>query len=333
MNTSSKNEVIDLLIVGAGVAGSAVALSCPSTFPSIILLHSPDNCDRIESLSPDASRRLSQYSIHSGVPYSEVFAWWGSTQRSIARCPGARITSRRELAIQIRDAASKFATVLNCKSNLGVTRNNENWEITFFDALGVSRLVLAKHICDATGRRSAVGRAIGAHRKSFDHLCCLSVSVSDANHIGTFTEAVSNGWWNLCSDGVRGTLGFYSTPRIIKQLKGDLRNLFAKTNELRKVVSVRDDSKAGVSICDSSLLSPCAGRGWFAVGDAAATFQPITSTGIAKALRDARNVLSATENHGDQYSDQYATEFQGYLKELQIQYGFENRWRGSEFWK
>jgi hypothetical protein len=43
-----------------------------------------------------------------------------------------------------------------------LTRKKELWEIEFFDESGISKIVVAKSICDATGRRSAVGRAQGA---------------------------------------------------------------------------------------------------------------------------------------------------------------------------
>jgi 2-polyprenyl-6-methoxyphenol hydroxylase-like FAD-dependent oxidoreductase len=333
MNTSNKSDVVDLLIVGAGVAGSAVALSCAPALRRILLLHAPDEFDRIESLSPDACRMLARHSITVGVPISEIVAWWGSARRAVAPCPGARIGSRRELANQMRKAVGESAIILRCKPNISVSRKNEVWEVKFCDEQGDPTIVSAKNICDATGRRSALGRAVGASRKFFDHLCCAFVPLSDAAEIGTFTEAVFNGWWNLCSDGSRGTLAFYSTPRIIKQTKGDLKCLFEGTMELKKIASVSSDNMVGVNVCDSSLLSPCAGEGWFAVGDAAASFQPITSAGTAKALRDGFHSLAVTNGDARGYNLRYATEFESYFRELKIQYGFERRWKDSDFWK
>jgi hypothetical protein len=33
------------------------------------------------------------------------------------------------------------------------------------------------------------------------------------------------------------------------------------------------------------------------------------------------------------YNLRYATEFESYFRELKIQYGFEKRWKDSDFWK
>lgn len=332
MNTSNKSEIVDLLILGAGVAGCATALSCAKKLGRVLLLNASEKVDRIESFSIDACQRLKRYSINAGVPSSEVIAWWGSAQPSVVHYRGARIGSRRDLANQLREAAGKCARIATCKANSVVIRKRQLWEIEYRDERGVSTILSAQTICDATGRRSAVGRAQGAFRKSFDTLCCAAVSAIDVSRIGTFTEAVSNGWWNLCSDGVRGTLTFYSNPHFVKNVKGDLRGLLEETKELKRLASVGHGSIVHVSVCDSSLLSPCAGPGWFAVGDAAATFQPITSVGTAKALRDAQIALSVMNTDGKEYDRRYANEFSNYLAQLKSQYELEQRWANSAFW-
>src|SRR5580704_7733200 len=102
MNTSNKNEVADLLIVGAGVAGSAVALACASKLLRVVILHGGEDRMGVESLSSDACQRLKRYSVEVGVPFYAVLAWWGSDRLASSTCPGARVGQREELAKHIR---------------------------------------------------------------------------------------------------------------------------------------------------------------------------------------------------------------------------------------
>jgi flavin-dependent dehydrogenase len=150
--------------------------------------------------------------------------------------------------------------------------------------------------------------------------------------VGTWTEAVANGWWNLCSDGKCATLAFYSTPKILRACVAELNDLLDETKEMKRIVSVNGRTKSRVHVCTSSILTPCAGPRWFAVGDAAMTIQPLASSGITKALRDSQLAVDALESDGGEYDQRYQQEFADYVKSLSAQYGLERRWARSDFW-
>ena len=207
------------------------------------------------------------------------------------------------------------------------------WMIAFVSSDGTRSEIRANCICDATGRRSAIARSLGARRENFDDLCCVAVPISNCRDTGTWTESVSNGWWNLCSDGSKATLAFYSSPKLLQQALKNLRKVFDETREVRHLASFDGEGERCIRVCRSSLLNPCAGPGWFAVGDAAGTLQPLSSGGVMKALRDADFVGSVMETNGRQYNERYRIEFNDYLKQLAIHYNLEKRWLGSEFWK
>jgi flavin-dependent dehydrogenase len=332
MNTSNRNEVADIVIVGAGVAGSAVALACAGTIPNIVLLHFGNDRKGTESLSPDACKRLKAFSIEVGVPLSSVYAWWGSNQILSSPCPGARIVQRDELAKEIRTRAKKSAAIVQCKSIIALTRNGGNWLISYRDLEGKVREIKARNVCDATGRRSTVGRNLGSMRIARDSLCCAAVSITGFKKVGTWTEAVSNGWWNLCSDGECATLAFYSTPRSLRTAVRDLMGLLAETNEMQRLVAFDGQARAFVHVCGSSLLTPCAGPNWLAVGDAAMTLQPLASAGIAKALRDSQLAVNAIGSDGQDFNRRCEMEFDDYSAILLKHYGLETRWPSSDFW-
>jgi flavin-dependent dehydrogenase len=333
MNTSSKNEAADLLIVGAGVAGSAVALACSEKLRRIVVLHAEDDRQGTESLSPDACKRLEKYSINVGVPISFVLAWWGSDRTVSSPCPGARIVQRDELAAQLRARTHEIATIMPCKSLITLTREGEMWLVSYRDREGSSRMIKTSNVCDASGRRSAVGRLLGSKRIRFDNLSCAAASIAHFNKVGTWTEAVSNGWWNLCSDGRCATLAFYSSPENLRNAGRDLNEALAETKEMRRLVTLNGQAGARVHLCGSSLLVPCAGPSWFAVGDAAMTLQPLASAGVTKALRDSELAARAFDTDGREYSRRYEMEFGDYSARLLQHYNLETRWPTSDFWK
>lgn len=221
---------------------------------------------------------------------------------------------------------------VNCKSIVALTRSGGTWCVVYRDPAGSLGTIATRNVCDATGRRSAIGRLLGARRVNLDNLCCAAVPVPGFSLVGTWTEAVSNGWWNLCSDGTQGTLAFYSAPKILKTAIQDLKRLLAETKEMQRMICLDHPWGTRIRICSSSFLSPCAGPGWFAVGDAAMTTQPLASAGIGKALRDSRLALRLMETDGTEYSRRYHQEFADYAKSLAAQYKLERRWKDSEFW-
>jgi len=333
MNTSNKSERTDLLVVGGGIAGCAVALACAAELQRVVILHAGDERQGTESISPDGCRRLKQYSIDIGSTFSSVLAWWGADHVVTSPCPGARVVQRNALADQIRGRAMEKAVLQRCKSILTLARGDGMWTASYRDHEGVVRSIEAKNICDATGRRGAVGRLLGARRINLDKLCCMSVSIVDFKKVGTWTEATSNGWWNLCSDGNKTTLAFYSLPNLFRNAGRTFETFFVETQEMRRMISITNHSAPRVLVCGSSILAPCAGPGWFAVGDAAMTVQPLASAGIAKALRDSQLALKVLETDGLEYYSRYRQEFADYSKSLSAQYELEGRWKESDFWK
>ena len=82
------------------------------------------------------------------------------------------------------------------------------------------------------------------------------------------------------------------------------------------------------------------GEGWLAVGDAAATFDPLSSQGIFKALRSGVLASYAILDYfkGNRaglarYATLLAQEYESYLETRSEYYGRERRWPQSRFWQ
>jgi flavin-dependent dehydrogenase len=92
----------------------------------------------------------------------------------------------------------------------------------------------------------------------------------------------------------------------------------------------------------SSWLASPVGDGWLAVGDAAATFDPLSSQGIVTALvmgREAGRAIAqscATPEDADGARAQYESGYQRlvdtYRRERREHYAAEWRWRDHPFW-
>ena len=91
----------------------------------------------------------------------------------------------------------------------------------------------------------------------------------------------------------------------------------------------------------SRRLEPAAGENWIAVGDAASTFDPLSSQGIVKALRSgifASYAIGDTLTRNDdtglrRYRSFIRDEFESYLTTRAKFYAEERRWAEREFWK
>ena len=91
----------------------------------------------------------------------------------------------------------------------------------------------------------------------------------------------------------------------------------------------------------SELLEPCVGSGWLAVGDAAASYDPLYVEGAFSGMEGVRlavqAILAALDGgslayHGDAYAAWHVARFRHYLHARRLDYAREGRWPGTEFW-
>lgn len=332
MTTSNKNEIADVIILGGGVAGSAFALDLISRGVRVLVLHRDDKRHGIETISPAACSLLGKIIHGHGSEFSLVAAWWGSEQASRQSHIGARAICRQSLAALLRTEASKGAKFMSVKTVASISWAKAAWQIAYVDHLGCRRTAEADFLCDATGRRNVVANHLGARRQSTDNLCCVTAETVQSCKAGTWTEAVPNGWWNLCSDGQTATLSFYSSPDVIRNARQTFTELFARTKEMSQLATMSETSQKCIHLCNSSLLQPTGGTHWISIGDAAMSLQPLASAGVTRALRDANRAAPMLFGDTSQYNEMCGAEFEEYRKQLSYQYRLETRWPDSKFW-
>jgi 2-polyprenyl-6-methoxyphenol hydroxylase-like FAD-dependent oxidoreductase len=164
---------------------------------------------------------------------------------------------------------------------------------------------------------------------------------------GTMVEAFADGWWYTAGlpEGRRFFACMTDTD-IGRALRfsdqgGWLRALETSPH-IRSCLPDRD-SLGPISIHPSGTrwTSCPAADGWLAVGDAASTFDPLSSLGITKAIRSgifAAYTIGDVLTGGDdapleKYLSFLKSEFHSYLETRRRFYTRETRWVGNDFWR
>ena len=202
-----------------------------------------------------------------------------------------------------------------------------------------SQEVTAPVVIDASGRRAVHCRRHGAQRLVSDRLTAL-VAMYPARQLDddatTTVEAAEHGWWYTCPvprrrrvvafltdgdllvDELRSSSGFARAARRTNHIAAHLGSSDVPTSQL-------------VVAADTARLSPCVGRGWLAAGDAAASFDPLSSQGILTAVLMGREAAMQIDEP-TAFSMRYRAIIAHYDAERWAIYQLEQRWPSSRFW-
>ena len=226
---------------------------------------------------------------------------------------------------------------------------------------------------DASGRAALVAERQGAARIADDRLVACTVCFRDrpaapapsatpssaadsapaAAQAATYgdptplVEAGELGWWFSAPlpDG-RHVVTFFTDADLARPLR--LRDTAAWSALLaygapltyRRLADAIPDGPGQLRPADSVILDRLTGADWLAVGDAASTFDPLSSHGIVKALRHAGIAAYAIADHRRgaplalaKYAALLRREFAEFLDAKRGFYREETRWPDSPFWR
>ncbi|MEU7297281.1 tryptophan 7-halogenase [Streptomyces exfoliatus] len=208
-------------------------------------------------------------------------------------------------------------------------------------------------VVDATGRRAVIGRRL-AHRSRQDRLVAvfalfsrrLPGRASDDSELRTLVEAAPNGWWYTARVPAGRVVAHLTdvdlADSVLRTAEGFLGEV-ARTRHIRARVDGYDPAHAPPprwTAAHGLRLSPPAGPGWLATGDAAIAFDPLSSQGILTALhtgaRAGATVDRCLAGETDSlaaygaFLDRIANAYQHHRTEA---YRQEQRWRRHAFWR
>jgi flavin-dependent dehydrogenase len=257
--------------------------------------------------------------------------------------PGWRL-DRESFDTELRDQAFESGTVAKQAQLTASVRQGDRWLIEFDDGTYVS----ARWLIDATGRRAALARKFGAKRRRDAPLVAIYArGEPDAGFLldRTLVEAVPNGWWYAARLPSGSPLaGFHIHPRDVARVRNQpeaWRRALDETDHLAPLLrSVRFHRPLRPLEAGGARMDRFTGEGWIACGDAALSFDPISSQGIFSALHGGMSAAQAViaAEGGDRLAfEAYTVRLENirriYLARWHSLYGSETRWPGEPFWQ
>lgn len=351
---------VDVAIIGAGPAGSAAALALRQHAPDRrVLLIDADRVPRRrggEVLPAAGAALLQTLGVAAEVsvactPAPGLAACWGAadvTERAaIFSAQGADWHLDRVHFDQLlADAAATRGAALwrGVRVESSVPLDTNGWRLSF----DICPPLTAKIVIWATGRRRGFLGAVGGRAQTADRLIAYLRYYSEgaAGDPRTLLEACPDGWWyGAALPGGGRCIGFLTDADLGRPLglatpEGWERKLAETRLMSASFGSSANGGKIEICAATSSLITPVCGPTWIAAGDAACTFEPLSSQGIAKALRSGSFAAYAALDHfagkgeaaRQRYSALIAGEYAAYQRTLARHYAEENRWPDHPFW-
>jgi flavin-dependent dehydrogenase len=245
-------------------------------------------------------------------------------------------------------AEARGVRVLRATRVVDAVRAADGWTLS----LSSGDELRARFLVDATGAGASLARrAAGARLAMVDRLAGFvrffrQPGGGSTPH--TLVEAFADGWWYTAPlpDGRRVVVCMTDSD-LARGLRLDedaawhalLRDTAPRVG--RALAGAAQDGAPVVRAARSRRLRPAAGDDWLAVGDAASTFDPLSSQGIVKALRSgifaayaAGDLLAKGDDAGmRRYRAFVQREFDAYLQSRARYYADEARWPEREFWR
>ena len=355
----------DVAIVGGGTAGCAAALSARRCGVERVVVVERDVHQRWrigECIPPDTSAILTQLGLwqdflaEAHQPCVGSCSAWAGTDLgfndflfSPHGC-GWHLDRPRFDAFLAEHAFAAGAEIRRGRRFRGVERRADGTlGLHLSSADGSSELLSARIAVDATGSAAQLARAVGARRLVHDRLSCFT-SLAEPAETSVLTqltmlEAVEYGWWYAARvPGDRVAVAVTGEPAILKtKLMHSPRGWLSAIESTRHLAGQVAGGAALGSIVArpvrSSILDRVCGPDWFAIGDAACSYDPLMARGIHDALRDGADAgrLAAARlggNLGALQAHQAAVDarFSDYLANRDVFYRLQRRWPEAPFW-
>lgn len=360
-------ETYDVAIAGGGPAGSAAAIALARGGLRVLIADAaPRNRFKIgEGLPPNARSLLRELGIDDGAlaactaaSYGTLAAWGSPALHANDTLFGLHgagyALDRTAFDTLLRAAAQAAGAEIAGDAKLVLVDKEsprDGLRLTFRTPAG-ERAIRCRRAIDAGGRAAALSRRAGAARHRDDALVAfyLRLATTHGNDASgsTLVEAVPDGWWYSVRlpHGERLVAFLGDAPDADRRRLLSVDGLMSKlgeTTHLSALCAARGYRPEGAprgADASGGRLDRAAGDGWLAVGDAAMSFDPLSSKGIANALytglagaRATMAALAGDDAAPMRYAAHAAAIHAAYRAQLAHVYALEARWRDAPFWR
>lgn len=346
-------------IIGGGPAGLAAAIKLNHYNFEIVLFEASEHNQITigEHLAAEAIHEFKKLKIpetilkKNSIPCTEVQNAWGAQDihynESIFNPFGAGYILTRpdfdadffehcfEIGIDTKKGI-RISKIHKVKSGWQIFTNDETTEVDF--------------IIDATGRNSKFNFDFSIKKEKQDQLIGITKHINlnttlaiNSSHL--LVEPTENGWWYTVQIAT-GTIisTFMTDSSILKDSKitssefWDIQ-LENSNHTKARLSTIEIPKKDFIKSAHSHISKHLFGQNWLKVGDAAQSFDPLSSAGILKGLKMGQQAADAIYKHFSNdstalkvYEDEIKKQHKEYLKLKGEYYAKEPRWMHSSFW-
>jgi flavin-dependent dehydrogenase len=342
----------DVLVVGAGPAGCATAIRTTRAGLSTVLLDraSPSRHWAGESLPPGMTKLMRSVfgdEILSEDLHRTAFGTrsvWGSaelveTDFLLNPLGEGWLLDRTRFEDDAKRAAAAAGVAILQVRHLGsLTCDASVWHVD----VGAGSSLPAGFVVDATGRSAALLRTLGVGRIVADRQIAILATYPDDgdDYSGTTVEAVRDGWWYTTPlPGGRRVLAYLTDADLWRGGPRDWCALLDETHHIRHIAGPSAmTTRTRAYPAGTAQAARLSGEGWLAVGDAAASFDPLSSQGLATAVLMGSRAGDAIAHPDRETAIEAWAEADAMLVAehavLRTHYArLETRWPESSFWR
>lgn len=362
-NFTSREHVADIIIVGAGPAGSTLAARLARSGLQVLIVDNmPFAAPYIgEFLPPKARAMLHRSALLAPgweAPHRSALAFdstWGSAQvrsRDYLFDPRghALVLDRQRFNRQLLDAAIGQGTKLLPQSRARRAAQTDGIWTVHLESNSSHKEVHGLFLVDCSGRIGTPLAGITAKRRRIDRMICLGARIGGyRGDAAPSIESYAHGWAYSVAVGTDELMVNICTDRRAQPYGPSTGAAEFFLNELAqcpiaasRVYATRPAPTTVTFFATdaaSTLTRPAAGPGWCLAGDRAQSMDPLSSSGIESALCHAELIANAalraaTMRNIDmpEYSTWLDTNYDAYLNTRRRFYGTETRWPCS-FWR
>lgn len=352
----------DIIIVGSGIAGMVLSVLLTQKGVEHIVLSREGRVADLalaETLPPSALpllQKMGVLELFERTAIQKTYGYHSVWGRPVVADNNFFLHRPYQYGLKIDKAA--IIGELGQQQKMRLRYYSKEWRLQCSDAgivatwehNGQAATATGKIIVDATGRKRAVLNKLGIGTTDYDGLTAFSCHIPYIKHPklvhSVVVEAFEEGW-GIASrlDEATNVMTLFTHLRnpVLPLLKhvGNWRGVLSATTYLKELLPETTDVRVKGSKANSSKAQCIAGKNWLAVGDAAISFDPLSSHGVTNALytvAQATTAITQHLQHGaedalDDYGKTLSDIFAQYLQTKDHIYQTERRWPKSNFWK